>query len=128
MIKPDILIYQHNYYKPLLDKAIKLTEQYVSNNKLILTGGMAIDMALRMHNNAIYGDDELPDYDIISDQNLYHAHALAQILCNAGLSDINVINAVHILCVHSWNNHMQTGSSDNRLLCSLTLLQQWDCS
>ncbi len=99
MSSPDILIYQHNYYKPQLDKAIKLTQQYVSDNKLILTGGMAIDLALRVKDSSIYDDDQLPDYDVISDQNLFHAHELAKILCNAGLPDINVINAVHITTV-----------------------------
>lgn len=96
---PDIVIYQHNYAKPLLDRAIQLTERYVSEHKLVLTGGMAIDLALRAKGAAIYSDDQLPDYDIISDRNLEHAHALAAILCEAKLPDINVINAVHITTV-----------------------------
>jgi len=99
MDNPDILMYQLNYYKPQLDKAIKLTEQYVHDHKLMLTGGMAIDLALRAKKSSIYSDDELPDYDILSDQNLYHAHELAKILCENKLPDINVINAVHITTV-----------------------------
>ncbi len=99
MDKPDILMYQHNFYKPLLDKAIKLTEQYVSDHKLILTGGMAIDLALRLKNKSIYSDDQLPDYDVLSDQNLFHAHELARILCENEIPNVNVINAVHITTV-----------------------------
>ncbi len=99
MNNPNILTYNLNYYKPQLDKAIKLTEQYVADNKLMLTGGMAIDLALRQKNASIYSDDELPDYDILSDQNIYHAHELAKILCESGLPEINVINASHITTV-----------------------------
>ncbi len=99
MQDPDITLYQLNYYKPLIDRAIKLTEQYVSDHKLILTGGMAIDLALRSKGQSIYEDDALPDYDIISDENLIHATALAEILCKEGLPDVNVINAVHITTV-----------------------------
>jgi hypothetical protein len=99
MNNPNILIYNLNYYKPQLDKAIKLTEQYVADNKLILTGGMAIDLALREKHTSIYSDDELPDYDILSDQNVYHAHELAKLLCENGLPEINVINASHITTV-----------------------------
>lgn len=99
MQDPDNIIYSLNHYKPLIDKAIKLTEQYVSEHKLILTGGMAIDLALREKNESIYDDDTLPDYDIISDSNLAHANTLAEQLCQEGLPDINVISAVHITTV-----------------------------
>ena len=96
---PDLIIYNHNFYKPSIEKALNITEQYVIKNKLILTGGTAIDLALRTKGLHIYDDDELPDYDIVSDQNLYHAQQLAEILCKEGLEDINVINAFHISTV-----------------------------
>lgn len=99
MQDPDNALYQLNHYKPLIDRAIKITEDYVSEHKLVLTGGMAIDLALRANGKSIYDDDTLPDYDIISDKNIEHANALAEIMCKAGLPDINVINAVHITTV-----------------------------
>ncbi len=99
MTDPDIVLYQLSHYKPLIDEAIKITENYVSTNKLILTGGMAIDKALRLKGESIYDDDALPDYDIISDENLKHANELAELLCKKGLPDINVINAVHVTTV-----------------------------
>ena len=92
----ETILYQSNFYKPLIDRAIKLTEAYVSEHKLILTGGMSIDLALRAKGGSIYDDDALPDYDIISDRNMDHANALAEILCKDGLPNINVINAFHI--------------------------------
>lgn len=99
MVDSGLILYQQNYFKPLIDKANELTEAYVSKHKLMLTGGMAIDIALRAKKSQIYDDDALSDYDIISDQNIDHANALAEILCNAGLPDINVINAVHVTTV-----------------------------
>ena len=99
MQDPDTILYQLNHYKPLIDKANKITEEYVSKHKLILTGGMAIDLALRVEGSHIYEDDALPDYDIISDCNLDHANALATLMCKEGLPDVNVINAVHITTV-----------------------------
>lgn len=96
MTDPEIITYQLNYFKPLIDKAIKFTENYVSEHKLILTGGMAIDLALRQKGESIYDDDALPDYDIVSDTNLEHANTLAKLLCNEGFPDISVVAAVHI--------------------------------
>ena len=99
MTDSDIILHQLNHYKSSVDRAIKITEQYVSEHKLILTGGMAIDLALRAKGQSLYSDDTLPDYDIISDKNLFHATALAEKLCKEGLPDINVINAIHITTV-----------------------------
>ena len=99
MEDPDIIKYQHNFFKPMIDEAMNITRDYISKHKLILTGGMAIDLALREKGESIYDDDIRPDYDIISDDNLTHANALAEILCKANLPDINVISAVHITTV-----------------------------
>lgn len=93
MQDPDTVLYQLNYYKHLIDKAMAMTEQYVSEHKLILTGGMAIDIALRAKGGGIYDVDSIPDYDIISDKNVEHANALVRVLCNEGLPDIAVISA-----------------------------------
>ena len=99
MQDPNIIMYQHNYYKPILDRAIKITETYVSDNKLILTGGQSIDLALRAHGKSIYTDDQFPDFDIVSDHNLQHAHQLAKLLCEDSLPNVSVINAFHITTV-----------------------------
>ncbi len=93
---PELLLYSLNFYKPQIEAALQVTAEYVSANKLILTGGTAIDMALRTIGQHIYDDQAMPDYDIISSENLKHATALAEILCKEGFKDINVISAVHI--------------------------------
>lgn len=96
---PELLLYQLDHNKDTIEKALEITANYVSKYKLILTGGTAIDMALRSKGSSIYDENALPDYDIISEDNLKHATALAEILCNEGIRDINVINAIHITTV-----------------------------
>lgn len=96
MMEPEVILHQLDFFKPLVDRAIRITESYIAEHKLLLTGGKAIDLALRLKDQHIYGDDVLADYDIISDEYLHHASALAEILCKDGLPDINVIGAIHI--------------------------------
>lgn len=96
MKNPETILYELNYFKPVIDQAIRLTEGYIASHKLLLTGGKAIDLALRLHDRQIYEDDVIADYDILSDQHLHHASTLAEMLCREGLPDINVISAIHI--------------------------------
>jgi hypothetical protein len=93
---PELLLYHLDFNRSTIERALDITAEYVATHKLILTGGTAIDMALRSKGTSIYDENALPDYDIISDNNLKHATALAEILCKEGIRDINVINAIHI--------------------------------
>lgn len=96
---PDLLLYKLDFNHTIIEKALEITAEYVAQHKLILTGGTAIDMALRSKGSSIYDENALPDYDIISENNLNHAAALAEILCKDGIKDISVINAIHITTV-----------------------------
>lgn len=96
---PELLIYHLDFNRSVIEQALDITADYVATHKLILTGGTAIDMALRSKGSSIYDENALPDYDIISEHNLNHATALAEILCKEGIRDINVINAIHITTV-----------------------------
>ncbi len=96
---PELLLYHLDFNRSTIEQALAITAEYVAQHKLILTGGTAIDMALRSKGTSIYADDALPDYDIISEDNLRHATALAEILCKDGYKDINVIGAIHITTV-----------------------------
>ncbi len=93
---PELLIYKLDFNNSIIEKALSITANYVAEHKLILTGGTAIDMVLRSKGSSIYDENALPDYDIISENNLLHATALAEILCKEGITEINVINAIHI--------------------------------
>lgn len=96
---PELLLYSLDFNKPTIERALDITAEYVAKHRLILTGGTAIDMALRSKGERIYDDNALPDYDIISNENLKHATALAEILCNEGIKEINVITAIHITTI-----------------------------
>lgn len=93
---PDKVLYERNAYKSTIDQCLEIVKDYIIQNDLMLVGGMAIDMALRAKGDNIYDEDELPDFDIISPDNLEHASNLAEILCNKGFPDINSIGAAHI--------------------------------
>lgn len=93
------LLFEHSAGRSALERAIKLTEKYVTEHKLLLVGGMAIDLALRAKGQSIYEEGELPDIDIFNERNVHHAQALAKLLFDNGISGINVINAIHITTV-----------------------------
>lgn len=95
----DALMYTLDFNHDSIEKALHKTAEYVSKHKLLLTGGTAIDMALRTKGLFLYDDNALPDYDIVSDENLKHATQLAKLLCEQGFHDINVISAIHVTTV-----------------------------
>ena len=90
------ILHEHTANKTDIDTAMKLTEAFIHETHCILSGGMAIDAALRLKNASIYDDNTLPDYDPWSDNHLELTEKLAQILCLAGLKDVSVSNATHI--------------------------------
>jgi hypothetical protein len=75
--------------------ALGLVKKYVISNKLIIVGGMAIDIALRLKGDKLYEDDVLPDYDFYSPEYHVDAYRIAELLNKAGLTNISVINANH---------------------------------
>jgi poly(A) polymerase-like protein len=91
----DYIELQHNPLKEQILIALKLTKEYISKNKLIITGGMAIDLALKTIGKQLYDDEEIPDYDCYSDEFITHANNLAIILCNEKLPNIGIVSAIH---------------------------------
>lgn len=77
-------------------KSLEITERFIGDNNLILIGGMAIDMALKMVGKVgIYSSDKLPDYDFLSPDSSGDASHLAHSLCKSGLQNVSAINAMH---------------------------------
>jgi hypothetical protein len=76
--------------------ALGLVKKYIADHKLLIVGGMAIDLALRLKGTYLYEDDVLPDYDFYSHQYNTDAYHIAETLKKAGLKNITVINANHI--------------------------------
>jgi hypothetical protein len=88
--------HKHTINKADIDMGIKLTDIFIRENGCILSGGMAIDFALRLKNEALYQHGTLPDFDPWSDAHLAMTENLARILCNANIKDVTVSNATHI--------------------------------
>lgn len=77
-------------------RALEITEQFIGDNNLILIGGMAIDMALKLvGRSGIYQNEKLPDYDFLSPDTAAHSAQLAHLLCKAHLVNVSAINAMH---------------------------------
>jgi len=91
------LLFNHNLFTDDLHKALNIVEEFIINKKLILVGGMSIDMALKLKGDKIYEDDDVPDYDFFSPNFHKDAYDLVELLYeNLGDNSINVINAMHI--------------------------------
>ena len=56
--------------------ALGLVKKYIMHNKLIIVGGMAIDLSLRLKGSKLYEDDVLPDYDFYSPQHHVDAYPI----------------------------------------------------
>ena len=79
-----------------ITKALEVVREFIIRKNLILTGGMAIDMALRLKGDSIYTDDQIPDYDFYSTNHTADAYELSSILCKKGFDNISCINAMHL--------------------------------
>lgn len=87
---------EQNYSE--VERALPLVEDFIIKNKLILYGGMALDMAFKLKGKFIYdpADNVIPDYDFYSYDPISHAYELADILHKAGFKKVNAINALHV--------------------------------
>ena len=74
--------------------ALDVVKQYIIDNKLLITGGFALDLSLRSKGSFIYDKFTIPDYDVLSDKFDYHCNKLGLILCNLNY-DVDIINAIH---------------------------------
>ena len=91
----NIIIKNDKYTEDTLI-ALGLVKKYIVANKLIIVGGMAIDLALRLKSQKLYDDDTLPDYDFYSPEHHKDAYKIAEMLNKAGMKNISVINANHV--------------------------------
>jgi hypothetical protein len=99
-------------YDPLIVRIrsiLDIVRQFIIDRKLIATGGIAIDQALRLKGDFIYGDDDinslLPDYDFYTPNHIKDAYELSKILYDKGFSmdeqgndkyRIDAIKALHV--------------------------------
>jgi len=76
--------------------ALGVVKKYICENNLIIVGGMAIDLSLRLKGLKLYDDETIPDYDFYSPEYNKDAYKIAEKLNQLGLKNISVINANHI--------------------------------
>lgn len=92
----DNIIIKNDKYTEDTLIALGLVKKYIISKKLIVVGGMAIDLSLKLKGTKLYEDDVLPDYDFYSPQHHVDAYQIAEKLHVAGLKNISVINANHV--------------------------------
>lgn len=80
--------------KDLLLQALEYVKHFMIKRGLILVGGMSIDCSLRLKNLKLYGDDEIPDYDMYSPSPEL-AYLLGHELCEKKFPSVDVITAIH---------------------------------
>lgn len=95
-IDDEYIYFNHNFLKNELENALNVVKEYIIDNDLMVVGGMAIDLALRVKDDNLYDENyQIPDYDIIDPNNVLHANNIGTILCNNKLTNIAVIPALH---------------------------------
>lgn len=95
-INDEFLLFQNNYLKNDLKKCLELVKTYILENELMIVGGMAIDLSLKAKNSQLYDERfQIPDYDVISFDNVLHANNIGNILCKNKFKNIAVIPALH---------------------------------
>lgn len=95
-INDEFIIFNHNILKNDLEKALNIVKEYIIDNSLLVVGGMAIDLSLRIKNDKLYDEKyQIPDYDIIDPNNVLHANNIGTILCNNNFTNIAIIPALH---------------------------------
>jgi hypothetical protein len=73
-------------------------KKFLQERGLIIYGGLAIDYALRLHDDKIYPDDLLQvDYDFLSPDSVQDAYDFADIVYKIAPNDgVRAINALHV--------------------------------
>lgn len=91
-----ILAQKRNTDAAMQDRALEIVRNFIIERKLIVFGGLGIDLALRVKGGRIYADEELPDYDCLSPNSVEDAYDLADILHKNGFWNISAIRAIHV--------------------------------
>lgn len=94
----ESMVARHGINYRNVERALPIVEQFIIKNKLVIYGGMAMDMAFQLKGSYLYDpkDDVLPDFDFYSPDAINHAYQLADILHKAGFENVNAINALHV--------------------------------
>jgi hypothetical protein len=93
---PARILIEHSYNLNQLNIAFSIVRDYLVGKDRILYGGIAIDFTLKNVGKSIYKDYVLPDYDFYSDDFIGDALNIANLLHDAGITDVDFIHAKHL--------------------------------
>jgi hypothetical protein len=96
MLDYEAIQNKHDFHRDILLSALDLVRTFIIDRKLILTGGMAIDYALRHRHTQLYTEETMPDYDFFSPDFHKDAYELGTQLVDEGYPNISVIRARHV--------------------------------
>lgn len=82
--------------RALIDRALEVVREFIVERQLILFGGLAIDLALRLKGGHLYADGVRPDYDFLSPRSVEDAVDLAERLHGMGFPSVAAIRAIHV--------------------------------
>ena len=95
-ITDEYILYNHNFIKSEIERALNIVKDYIIKHKLLIVGGTAIDYALKLNGDTLYNDlYQVPDFDIMSPNNIEHANSIGKILCESKFKNISIIPAIH---------------------------------
>lgn len=83
------------YHAESRSKATDIVREFVIEKRLVITGGLVVDFALRLKGGHIYEDYEVPDYDFFSSSNVKDACDLFNRLIVAGFDNISLMAGIH---------------------------------
>lgn len=94
-VDSDWFLFQLNENSNVLQECLDIVASYIKEHELLIVGGMSIDFGLRVQGDKLYNEFTIPDYDIVSPDNLDHAKRVGELLCEMGVKDVAVVPAIH---------------------------------
>ena len=88
-------LYKHNNDYHIIYAANNIVKKFIIDKKIIISGGLAIDYALKLKGSNIYSETDIADYDCKSSNNVHDAYDLGEILYKEGFENVKVIRAKH---------------------------------
>ena len=94
----ESMVARRSYNYKEIEEALEIVEKFIIDKKLVLYGGMALDLAAKLKGEFVYDpkDNVLPDMDFFSPEPIKHAYELAEILFKKGYAGVNAISAMHV--------------------------------
>ena len=80
-----------------MKRAVFIVQKFIKDHKRIMYGGTGIHMAIKKksYDNALYSDDEFPDYDFYSPNPIQDGLDLCNRLEDAGFQHVQLQEAIH---------------------------------